>query len=423
MMRRSVLKCHRALPTATASSSHLFRRGSAACTMGGGLVNSCFFQHQQQRQISVSGIINPLNWFSSPDGSSARATNPNLEEELPEVFANQPEEIDDYIRPDKSIFETMEDWWDWGLAFMQPVELQISAMKSLRHDGLFNIFEFTSWGQVFVFYGMLMRLLSLIPALYSHRNVLRMNHIGTPLAEINNNLKKIKGDKTLSAKERKIVKDGHNRMKSALYKKHKCTGYGSFVQSITAPLMMTCFMGIRRMTMYDTEMEKAQFMWVTDLSMPDPTYALPAVCAGMFLMNFELNQRMQRGTRSAVSMYMKWGMRFGACCFVYFMGSQPSAMFAYWIGLSTAGMLQPLLLRNQKFRSFFQFPDPPQAAKGELFKTDLATPTLMQRLFSTKEQKKEMEKEMRQAREEAKKPTFEKIDDFDVVFDDDKKKK
>lgn len=108
----------------------------------------------------------------------------------------------------------------------------------------------------------------------------------------------------------------------------------------------------------------APFLWIHDLSMPDPTYILPAICSFMFLINFELNARMQKGTRNAANIYIRWGMRAGSVVGVYFFASQPSAMFAYWIGLSLAGLVQPLLLRWQPFRTYFAFPDPPQAARA-----------------------------------------------------------
>jgi hypothetical protein len=53
------------------------------------------------------------------------ASEETLREELPEIFDRQPEEVNDYIRPDKTIFERLEDWWDWVHTFMAPVEKQV----------------------------------------------------------------------------------------------------------------------------------------------------------------------------------------------------------------------------------------------------------------------------------------------------------
>ncbi|KAG5510162.1 hypothetical protein JKF63_07058 [Porcisia hertigi] len=368
--------------------------------------------HVQQRGISW----NPLSWGRTDVG---RSTNPQLEEELPEIFANQPTEVDDYIRPDKSVFERLEDFWDWVVGFMQPVEKQVEIMRSLRHDGLMSC-DLGGWGHVFFFYGLIMRVLTLIPSLYSHRNSLRMAHIGPQISEITNNQNKVKNDRTLSSAEKRVIKDGYNRMKYALCKKNKCAQWKSFLTMLTAPITMSAFLSIRRLAMYETDLEMAPFLWVTDLTMPDPTYALPAICAGMFLVNFEMNQRMQRGGRSASSIYVRWAVRASSLVGIYFFAAQPSAMFAYWIGLSTAGLLQPILLRWQPFREFFHFPDPPQAAKSNII-SEIKGPSLYERLFATQEEKARLEEQRNAERIKNSAARIEMVDDYEVVLVDDPK--
>ncbi|ORC88490.1 preprotein translocase subunit YidC [Trypanosoma theileri] len=358
---------------------------------------------------------NPAKWGSG--AIAGRESHQNIEEELPEVFAQQPLEVDDFIRPERSVFEKLEDFWDWIVSFMQPVEKQMDIMRSLRHDGLFG-FDFGTWGHVFFFYGVVMRLFTLIPSLYSHRNALRMGHIGPQISEITNSQSRAKNDRTLSSAEKRVIKDGYNRMKYALMKKHGCAQWKSFLTAITTPITMSAFFSIRRLAVYETDLEMAPFLWVKDLTMPDPTYGLPLICAGMFLMNFELNQMMQRGGRSSSGIYIRWAVRLGSLVGVYAFASQPSAMFAYWIGLSTAGLLQPLLLRWQPFRDFFQFPDPPQAAKSQII-TEVRGPSIMERLFASKEEQSRREKERQMLRDEQKKKKFDKVDDYDeVVFED-----
>ncbi|KEG06148.1 preprotein translocase subunit YidC [Trypanosoma grayi] len=367
--------------------------------------------------IGARGISwNPAKWGSGdPIG---RESHRNIEEELPEVFAQQPLEVDDFIRPERSVFERLEDFWDWIVSFMQPVEKQMEIMRSLRHDGLLG-YDFGTWGHVFFFYGVVMRLCTLLPSLYSHRNALRMGYIGPQISEITSSQNRAKNDRTLSTAEKRVIKDGYNRMKYALMKKHGCAQWKSFLTMITAPITMSAFFSIRRLAVYETDLERAPFLWVKDLTMPDPTYGLPLICAGMFLMNFELNQQMQRGGRSSSGIYLRWGMRAGSLVGVYMFASQPSAMFAYWIGLSTAGLLQPLLLRWQPFRDLFHFPDPPQAAKSQII-AEVNGPSIMERLFASKEEKTRRDAERQAQREERNKKKFEKIDDYDdVIFAED----
>ncbi|CCD15830.1 unnamed protein product, partial [Trypanosoma congolense IL3000] len=306
---------------------------------------------------------NPASWVSSE--VVGRSSHQNIEEELPEVFAQQPMEVDDFIRPEKSVFERLEDFWDWIVGFFQPIEKQLEFMRHLRNNGFFG-FDLGGWGNIFFFYGVCMRLFTLVPSLLSHRNALRLSHINPQISEITTCQNRAKSDRSLSTAERRVIKEGYNRMKLALMKKHRCAQWKNFLTMITAPITLSAFFSVRHLAVYETDLEKAPFLWVSDLTMPDPTYALPAICAGMFLMNFELNQMMQRGGRSSTGLYVRWGMRVGSFVGVYFFASQPAAIFSYWIGLSTAGILQPLLLRWQPFRNFFQLPDPPAVAKSHI---------------------------------------------------------
>lgn len=384
---------------------------SASCAAAGAGGGAGAALRMQRRQLSW----NPLKWGGGSD--VGRSSNQQLEEELPEIFANQPTEVDDYIRPDKSFFERLEDFWDWAVSFLQPVEKQVEIMRSLRHNGICS-FDFGGWGHVFFFYGLCMRLLTLIPSLYSHRNSLRMAHIGPQISEITNNQTKAKNDRTLSSAEKRVIKDGYNRMKYALCKKHNCSQWKSFLTMITAPVTMSAFLSIRRLAMYETDLEMAPFLWVKDLTMPDPTYALPAICAGMFLLNFEMNQRMQRGGRSSSTMYVRWAVRGASVVGIYFFAAQPSAMFAYWIGLSTAGLLQPILLRWQPFRDFFRFPEPPQAAKSNII-SEIKGPSLYERLFATQEEKVRLGEQRKAERLKNSTARVETVEDYEVVFDDD----
>lgn len=279
-----------------------------------------------------------------------------LREELPTVF-EQPQEVDDYIRPDKTFFERLEDWWDWIITFLSPVDKQLDWMRTLHHE--YDL----SWAVIFVLWGAMMRLFSLTPMLYANRNSLRMTRCQAQVSEITNKINALKQDKSISTPERRVLTDGYKRMEKAIYKKHKCSKYGSFCVGLTSPFMVTAFMAIRRLAAYEDDLESAKFLWITDLTMPDPTFILPLCCATLFLLNFEMNQNLNRGGRSAMGLYARWGVRVGCLIFAYWFQVQPACLFTYWIGMSLAGMLQPLLLRYQPFRDYWGFPDPPKSAQ------------------------------------------------------------
>lgn len=369
-------------------------------------------QRHQRRAFSWSSL-NPFG---------KRETARPVEAELPEIFAEQPQEIDDYIRPERSMFEKLEDWWEYLATFMDPVEKNVGMMKYLKDDGLLGM-PLGSWGVVFLFYGFCVRSLSLIPSLYAHRNSLRMQQINGPLNELSNKEKLLKNDKSLSSQERRVVQDGYKRMKKALYKKYDCAQWKSGAAAISTPFLISCFMAIRRLAVYEEDLERASFLWVSDLTMPDPTYLLPLICSAFFVLNFELNQSMTRGGRSNSSLYLRWVLRGGCFVFAYMASSQPSALFVYWIGMSCAGLIQPLLLRYQPFRDYFKFPDPPAAARGSIGQIPQIKlqQGFLQRMFGKKlsdDEKKKMRDEYEAEQQRLKQKSFQRASDVDIVFDD-----
>lgn len=339
-------------------ASRCVGRGSVICA--GSSTNSCINNSIVIRKRCFSW--NPLTWGRTDVGRSSRSVvlTPN---ELPDIFAAESEEVEDYISPEKSSFERLEDLWDWLLSFLQPIEKQIGILKNIHENGFLGLRPVQEWGSVLLLYGMAIRFLTLIPSLYSHRNSLRMGRIGSQLSELSTAENKAKNDRTLTSAEKRALREGYNRMRHALYNREQCAQWKSFGAAISAPVTASAFLAIRRLALYEGDLENFSFLWIKDLSLPDPTFALPIICAGLFLFNFELSQKMQKGGRSSGALFIRWGTRVGAAVGVYCLSSQPAALFSYWIGLSCAGMLQPLLLRSVAFRALFNFPDPPEAAK------------------------------------------------------------
>eukprot|EP00744_Colponema_vietnamica_P021215 GILI01030263.1.p1 GENE.GILI01030263.1~~GILI01030263.1.p1 ORF type:complete len:456 (-),score=77.75 GILI01030263.1:118-1485(-) len=406
-----------AVTALTTTSSMLMRSRLAANSNTNTARNSMptsLSTSQQIRHISWGGIVDGVKKVLPID----RTTKPveQVVEEHPEIFENQPVEVDDYIRPDKTMFESLEDWWDWILGFMSPVEKQVDAMRHLHESGLFfGLIPAMSWGTSFIMYGTIVRLITLIPSLYSHRNSLRMQQIGTPLNEIQTNIKRVKADKTLSAEEKKTIQAGYKRMKNALEKKHGGSQTRSMAQMATAPLMMTAFWAVGRMTSYEQSLEVAPYLWVTDLTMPDPTMGLPLLCAASFVLNFELTQRLQKGGRSSMNLYLRWGLRVGVVGFTWYFNNQPAALFLYWLGTSLGGAVQPILLRNQAFRKYFDFPDPPAAGKLEL--EGVRAPTFWDKMTKSKEKVDEMSRIHSTKLKEAGQVKLMHIDDFEIIVD------
>lgn len=388
------------------------------------------------QKISFGKLLNPFDW----DLGGLRETKEDvtIKKEIPEMFSQQPLEVQDYIRPERTLFESLEDWWDWIITFLSPVDKQVEWMRRIHQNGLFGVDM--SWGMIFVLWGVTVRFISLIPMLYGQRNTLRMAAINPQINEIQQKIKALKSDRTISSADRRIEKEGYNRMKTALYTKHRCSQTKSFLSGIASPLLVTAFLAVRRMAMYEDDLDHVPFLWVSDMTMPDPTMMLPVICSGIFMMNFELNQGMNKGGRSSVGLYMRWGMRVVSIGMLYFFQSQPSAIFAYWIGLSGFGMMQPLLLRSTAFRKFFDFPPPPAVVQERQAKTKTPiaklaeiTNRLVGRKVFTEAAVEAADKSTtgtftqgpdKKIVDRASGATFERLEDsgFEVVFEEDAKK-
>lgn len=114
----------------------------------------------------------------------------------------------------------------------------------------------------------------------------------------------------------------------------------------------------------------SSFLWCHALAMPDPTYVLPVTFCVLTLINFELSlsKDMKRGWMSNII----WGARLGCVCVIPVAASFRSGVCLYFIGMSVAGLLQPLLLRLPAFRRLLQFPtaDLQQTAQKQLLGED-----------------------------------------------------
>lgn len=362
---------------------------------------------------------NPLTWGRTDLGRSSSSISV-VEKALSDIFTEESVEVEDYISPEKSLFERLEDLWDWLLSFLQPIEKQISILRSVHENGFLGSNPVQEWGTVLLLYGMVIRFLTLIPSLYSHRNSLRMGRIGSQLSEISNAENKAKNDRTLTSAEKRALKEGYSRMKHALYTRGQCAQWKSFGAAISAPVTASAFLAIRRLALYESDLQNISFLWIKDLSLPDPTYTLPLLCGVLFLFNFELNQKMQKGGRSSGTLFIRWGTRAGAVVGVYCLSSQPAALFSYWIGLSCIGMLQPLLLRWQPFREMFKFPDPPEAAKANIVDLSRKKSCDVGKWFNrggVPEAKVQKTSENAEGKLAFGGIAFERIEDYKVVFD------
>ena len=273
-----------------------------------------------------------------------------------------PVEMYEEISYSRSRWEILRDIGDAFGKLLSPVELQSSAMMHIH-----TVWQMP-WGLTFMAFGALMRLLTLLPGLYVHRNAMRIAQIAPELSAISQKLTNAKANSKLSWEDKQIILKAYKKQKKHLYKKHNCSQMRSYVQIITLPFLSSAFLAIRNFAAYNEDLERSSFLWIRDLSMPDPYTLLPFMCGCVFLMNLELNRSLNRGSRSGTGIWVTWATRLGCFAGLIVGYNQPAAIFIYWLGMSLVGFVQPLLLRLESFRDYFDFPpfsDTIQKSKGD----------------------------------------------------------
>ncbi|KNH04252.1 hypothetical protein XU18_4462 [Perkinsela sp. CCAP 1560/4] len=263
---------------------------------------------------------------------------------------SQHEYIQNEIPYSRSRWEIISSYGDSFSEIFSPTN---SLMNFLRYlEGTNAI----GWGTTFFLLGMLLRLLSLIPGLYVNRNAMRLAKISPELSLISQKIRTARQNNKLNTEDKRVILASFKRQKNQLFAKHNCSMQRNFAQVLMIPFFSCALMAIQRITCNEESVEMARYLWIHDLTMPDPYFILPLACSLLFLLNIELNSSLNRGSRSATAIGFLWFTRFGCLIGLYFCHTQPAAYFIYWLGLSTAGIVQPILLRMESFRKYFKFP-------------------------------------------------------------------
>ena len=116
------------------------------------------------------------------------------------------------------------------------------------------------------------------------KNASKMARIQPELAGI---MKKVQHYSKIGATE--LVQKERMRV-AELYKAHDCSPLTMMtLPFLQLPFFMSFFVGLRKMAMAPIEsMKSGGMMWFGDLTVPDPTYALPLIACGLFVMNIQV---------------------------------------------------------------------------------------------------------------------------------------
>ncbi|CAN8061840.1 unnamed protein product [Agarophyton chilense] len=113
------------------------------------------------------------------------------------------------------------------------------------------------------------------------------------------------------------------------------------------PVFISFFVSIRRLSQSDPSFVDGGAAWFTDLSVMDPTYALPVVCAATLLGMTELG-----GDTGSTKMtpQMRTGMRAVAGLSLPLTYWFPAAVFCYWIPNNLFSMALGVAMRTENIR-------------------------------------------------------------------------
>jgi YidC/Oxa1 family membrane protein insertase len=147
----------------------------------------------------------------------------------------------------------------------------------------------------------------------------------------------------------------------ALYKKYGFSPGSSFIPLlIQMPLFMTFFFALRRMPDKYPELASEGIWWFKDLSVQDPTYALPALCAASFLATIELG-----GESGEVQSNMKNVMRGLGLIMIPAMAQFPAVLFCYWLPSNLFSFFQIASFKVGPIRRALKLPDLDKAAPAQ----------------------------------------------------------
>ena len=134
----------------------------------------------------------------------------------------------------------------------------------------------------------------------------------------------------------------------AVWKKYNCNPLKSMASIfVQAPLFIGFFSALRGLAAAKVpSMVEGGTLWFSDLTVADPTYALPVISAGTFLLMVELNAADgMEGQTDKMRKRFKNIMRGVAVLIVPFTLDLPAAVFMYWSASNMVSLVQSSVLK------------------------------------------------------------------------------
>ncbi|KAL1241212.1 Mitochondrial inner membrane protein OXA1L [Trichinella pseudospiralis] len=226
-----------------------------------------------------------------------------------------------------------------------------SGLVQLMLNSIHDNFGVPWWASIFLCTTGV-RLLTLPVMIYSQRNSALMSNFTEGMSKLNKNLI-----------EARIRRDRFSEELAMLelqdyMKEHKAAQlYGRMfaISMIQGSIFLTYFLALRGMSYAPVmSMTQSGFLWITDMTLPDPAWILPLYSSFSVLVILELG--LETGVATDSMSKFKWVMRVMPIGMFFFIKDYPSAMLLHWCISNTFSLITAFLFQIPSIRNFLKIP-------------------------------------------------------------------
>ncbi|ONK55136.1 uncharacterized protein A4U43_UnF7280 [Asparagus officinalis] len=224
--------------------------------------------------------------------------------------------------------------------------LPVAALQHLID--LVHSFTGVNWWASIVLTTILIRTATMPLVLNQIRSTTKLSAMRPEMEELKDQMQNSMDPQTMMENQKKM---------KAIFKKHGVTPFtplkGLLIQG---PIFISFFLAIQNMVEKVPSFKGGGALWFTDLTIPDPLYALPILTGLTFLATVELN--MQEGMEgNPMEGTMKKFSRGMAVLTVPLTATFPQAVFCYWITSNLFSLVYGAVLKRKIVRKFLNLPD------------------------------------------------------------------
>lgn len=260
-----------------------------------------------------------------------------------------------------SVIERLDDGWSgmwesFGVPHFGFVDGGVAWLELATSMGGF------SWPAAIFLCGAALRCAALPFALYGERAAMRMARATEESRDAFDRFGALYKDVTVSRVEFQQATEAFRAERDAVFKKHETSNRATMTGLVASPLYMYGLAVVLRAMQDNAGAVGAAsaLPWAptVGLSAADPSGIVPCTALLLTVANFELTFARKKGTRGqGLSAYLPWIIRGGALSIVPVILELQSGTAVYWLGLATAGLIQPVLMSCAWFRRAYRVPD------------------------------------------------------------------